>query len=287
MAKGREWSGESRILVELLPLPMPRPRKALEIFLSMGMGAAVLGAAIQPPQVLAQPSHYAPESSGLGGEGGEGWEGGEGSHEATAQTDLDLLVVLGQMQGHLLVAQELLNQQLYSAAEPHVGHPADELYGALEPALQSRRIPTFLATLEDLRQQVRLNPQAPATALRLAKAQQAIAAVAQALPGGGAADSQAVTAVVRQLAETAVDEYGAAVAGNQVVEAIEYQDARGFLLEAQRLLNQAVASQPVDAAGLGGKQRTITGMLQAFPTVIPPSTAVMEVTKLQRLQKQL
>lgn len=281
MAKGREWGGVGRILVELLPLPMPRPRKALEIFLSMGMGAAVLSAAIQPPQVLAQPSHHAPQSSGLGG------EGGEGGHEATAQTDLDLLVVLAQMQGHLLVAQELLNQQLYSAAEPHVGHPVDELYGALEPALQSRQIPPFLATLEELRQQVRLNPQAPATALKLAKAQQAIAAVAQALPGGGAADSQAVTAVVRQLAETAVDEYGAAVAGNQVVEAIEYQDARGFLLEAQRLLNQAVASQPVDAAGLGGKQRTITGMLQAFPTVIPPRTAAMEVTQLQHLQKQL
>ena len=58
MAKGREWSGVSRILVELLPLPMQRPRKALEIFLSMGMGAAVLNAAIQPPQVLAQPSHF-------------------------------------------------------------------------------------------------------------------------------------------------------------------------------------------------------------------------------------
>jgi hypothetical protein len=28
-------------------------------------------------------------------------------------------------------------------------------------------------------------------------------------------------------------------------------------------------------------------MLQAFPTVIPPRTAAMEVTQLQHLQKQL
>ena len=59
MAKGREWSGVSRILVELLPLPMQRPRKALEIFLSMGMGAAVLSAAIHPPQAPDQTSHHA------------------------------------------------------------------------------------------------------------------------------------------------------------------------------------------------------------------------------------
>lgn len=273
---------------------MPRPRKALEIFLSMGVSAGVLGIAIQPLQALAQHSHHGPESSGLGkgtiaeaGEGGEGGEGGEAGQAATAQTELDLLVVLGQMQGHLLVAQELLRQQLFSAAEPHVGHPVDELYGALQPALQSRGIAPFLATLEDLRQQVRLNPQAPATALKLARAQQAIAAVAQALPGGGASDTQTVMAVVRQLAETAVDEYEAAVAGNQIVEAIEYQDARGFLLEAQQLLGQATASQPAAAAQLSGRQRTIATMLQAFPTAIPPRTAVMDVAQLQQLQKQL
>jgi hypothetical protein len=265
---------------------MPSPRKALEIFLSVGVSAGVLGIAIQPSQVLAQHSHHAAESSGQGkgtltaaGGGGEGGEGGEGGHAATAQTELDGLVVLGQMQGHLLVAQELLAQQQFSAAEPHVGHPVDELYGALEPALQRRGIPAFLSTLEDLRQQVRLNPQAPATALKLAKAQQAIAAAAQALPEGGAANTLTVMAVVRQLAETAVAEYGAAVAGNQVVEAIEYQDARGFLLEAQRLQGQArVPSE---------QQRTIAAMLQAVPTAVPPSTAVMGLAQLQQLLNQL
>lgn len=265
---------------------MPSPRKALEIFLSVGVSAGVLGIAIQPSQALAQHSHHAPESAGQGkgtlaeaGDGGEGGEGGEGGHAATAQTELDGLVVLGQMQGHLLVAQELLAQQQFSAAEPHVGHPVDELYGALVPALQRRGIPPFLTTLEDLRQQVRLNPQAPSTALKLAKAQQAIAAAAQALPEGGAANTLTVMAVVRQLAETAVAEYGAAVAGNQVVEAIEYQDARGFLLEAQRL--QGEAAVPSE------QQRTIAAMLHAVPTAIPPSTAVMGLAQLQLLVKQL
>ena len=265
---------------------VPRASRAIELFLSLGMIAAAAGASlVTPPEASAQHLHHA-EQSQLA-QGGEGGEGGEAGHSVSVQTDLDVLVVLGQMQGHLLVAQELLEQQQFSAAEPHVGHPIDELYGALEPALKSRRISTFLATLEELRQQVRLNPQASATAVKLTKAQQAIAAVAEALPGGGATNTGTVTAVVRQLAETAVEEYGAAIAGDQVVEVIEYQDARGFLQEAQRLLSKAVASQPTAASQLSAQQQKITAMLQAFPTVMPPGKAVMSVARLQQLQKQL
>jgi len=264
---------------------MPRPRRALEIFLNAGATAGVLASVISAHPAFSQEHHSS--TSALHAQGGEGGEGGEAGHAAVAQTDLDVLVVLAQMQGHLLVAQELLTQQQFSAAEPHVGHPVDELYGALEPALQRQRIPPFLAILEDLRQQVRLNPKAASTGSKLAKAQQSIAAAARALPGGEAADTQMVMAVVRQLAEIAVDEYGAAVVGDRVVEAIEYQDARGFLLEAQRLLDQNVANQPAAAAQLSGQQRTIAAMLQAFPTAIPPGTAVMGVAQLQQLQKQL
>jgi len=68
---------------------------------------------------------------------------------------------------------------------------------------------------------------------------------------------------------------------------IEYQDARGFLQEAQRLLSKAVASQPTAASQLSAQQQKITAMLQAFPTVMPPGKAVMSVARLQQLQKQL
>ena len=263
---------------------MPRPRRALEIFLSVG----VMGAAIQAPQALAQHGHHPGQHNAqILAQGGEGGEGGEGGQAAAARSDLDVQVVLAQMQGHLLVAQELLRQRQFSAAEPHVGHPVDELYGALLPALQRRQIPPFLATLEELRQQVRLNPSAPSTALKLAKAQQAIAAVTQAFPGPGAPQAPMVQGIVRQLAQTAVNEYSAAVAGNQVVEVIEYQDARGFLLEAQQLLNNAIAREPAAARGLKSEQQTIAAMLKAFPSVKPPSKAVMAPVQLQQLQKQL
>jgi hypothetical protein len=141
--------------------------------------------------------------------------------------------------------------------------------------------------LDELRQQVRLNPKAPSTSQKLAKAQKAIAAAAQAVFGPTAKQLPTVVNVVHQLAQSAVEEYGAAVAGNQVVEVIEYQDVRGFLLEAQQLLLVAATSEPAAAPQLAAKQQTISTMLKAFPTVMPPFKTVMGTAQLKTLQEQL
>ncbi|MFM7652380.1 MAG: hypothetical protein ACKO5M_05570 [Vulcanococcus sp.] len=185
------------------------------------------------------------------------------------------------------MAQELLAQQNFKAAEPHVGHPVDELYGALAPGLQRFGVAPFLPTLEALRQQVRLNPNSPETKLKLAQAQQAIRAAAKTLDGQAAMPVSLLLSVVRQLSATAAEEYSAAIAGDRVVEVIEYQDARGFLLEAQRLLAADVASEPADAAALTAKRKTVAAMLKAFPAVSPPQKAVLSPEQLQQLQQEL
>ena len=51
---------------------------------------------------------------------------------------LTYATVLGLMQGHLLVAGELMQRGRAADAEPHLAHPADELYGDLEPELSRR-----------------------------------------------------------------------------------------------------------------------------------------------------
>jgi hypothetical protein len=184
------------------------------------------------------------------------------------------------MQGHLLVAQELLNRKDFTAAEPHVGHPVDELYGALEPALRQRRVPPFLSRLESLRQQVRLDPAASSTATKFADAQQAIAAAAAAaVPAAQRSSPATLRAVVRQLGSSAATEYAGAVEGNRVVELIEYQDARGFLLAAQRLLSKAAA--PTDQTSV------IAGMLLAFPGVMPPRTILLSPSQLEQRAQTL
>ena len=86
---------------------MPAPRKALELFLGLGVSGALISTALQP---------LAPSQAQTHLQHGH-------SHGTSIDNDVDLLVVLAQMQGHLLVAQELITQRQFSAAEPHVGHP--------------------------------------------------------------------------------------------------------------------------------------------------------------------
>lgn len=260
-------------------------RRSLELFLSLGATAGLLTGVVTPAhQALAQ---HLPHANHSQQEGGEGGEGGESGQTAAITSDVDVLVVLAQMQGHLLVAQELLSQGQVKAAEPHVGHPVDELYGALQPALQQRRIAPFLSSLEDLRQQVQLNPKASATTLKLAQAQRAVEGAANSVAESMRMNPKTVAAVVRQLADSAVEEYGAAVAEGRVVEVIEYQDARGFLREAQRLLDQAITSPKTSNPQLRAMQPTISAMLKAFPTVMPPQNVVLTVDQLKQLQGRL
>ena len=250
----------------------------------MTAGAAG-GVLLHAPQAGAQHMHPAGHSLlADGAEGGEGGEGGEAGHSAQPATSSEhQLAVLAQMQGHLLVAEELLSRGDARGAEPHVGHPVDELYGSLEPTIAKGQLPPFRDSLEALRQQVRLDPSAAATAQKLTEARQAIQAASLKLSSNLASQQTLVLAVVRQLALTAASEYEGAVDGTQIHETIEYQDARGFLLQADRLLSQTLAASPASAQTLQPARERIAAMLQALPSAKPPQRALLSVSALESL----
>ena len=257
---------------------MAAPRKALELFLSLSMSTGAVLAPFSP--ALAAPADHHGHSTSLG----EGGEGGEG--ERTIDSELDLLVVLEQMRGHLLIAEELLASNDPSGAEPHVGHPVDELYGAVESPLQERQIPSFKSQLEDLRQQVRLNPEPALVKAKLATARQGIQQAARALAPAPLSSPQAI-AVARALAAVAASEYTAAEAGGQIVETIEYQDARGFLLAASAVIQAALAQPNAERSTLIQAQTTLQAMLQALPSATPPQRVGVSPLQLQSLAGQL
>ena len=57
--------------------------------------------------------------------------------------DVDYMVKLGLMKGHLYVAKELLDQNQPKQAEPHIGHPVEEIYVDLEEQLNERKAKEF------------------------------------------------------------------------------------------------------------------------------------------------
>ncbi len=264
---------------------MSRAPRAVELFLSLGMVAVIGSPLVAAPEARAQHLHE-PQPSQLS-QGGEGGEGGEAAHSQVVSTDAEVLVVLAQMEGHLLVAQELLSRGDSQGAEPHVGHPVDELYGSLEAVITSGRLQPFRDSLEVLRQQVRLAPTSPGAAQKLAKAQQTLQAATATVAPSLNRQPQLLLAVTRQLALSAASEYEGAVADDRIAETIEYQDARGFLLQARRLLSQAIAANPAAAANLQPALSRIEAILNAFPSPIPPKRTVLSVSRLKTLASSI
>jgi hypothetical protein len=255
---------------------VPRASRAIELFLSLGMVVAGGSPFVAVPDASAQHLHHS-RSSQLA----------EAGHSQAVSTDTEVLVVLAQMQGHLLVAQELLSRGDGPGTEPHVGHPVDELYGSLEGVIAKGRLQPFRNSLEVLRQQVRLNPSAAGTAQKLATAQQTLQAATATVAPSLNNQPQLLLAVTRQLALAAASEYEAAVADDRIAETIEYQDARGFLLQARRLLNQGVEANPAAAASLQPARSRIEAMLKAFPTTMPPKRIVLGVSQVKTLASSI
>lgn len=125
----------------------------------------------------------------------------------------------------------------------------DELYGALQPAIAQQRIAPFLTVLEDLRQQVRIDPTSPSTDRKLAAARQAVATAARSLSTPSTSDPAAVMVLARQLATTAAD--------------------------------------PATASRLQRMEQGIAAMLKAVPTAVPPQKAWLNPEELEQRRQQL
>jgi len=46
----------------------------------------------------------------------------------------------------MVAEEELIAQKNYEQAEPHIGHPVEELYGTIEGAVNSLKVPEFKLT---------------------------------------------------------------------------------------------------------------------------------------------
>ena len=64
--------------------------------------------------------------------------------------DIDYMTKLGLMKGHLLVAKELLDQNQPKQAQPHIGHPVEEIYIDVEEQLEERKVKEFKSNLVSL-----------------------------------------------------------------------------------------------------------------------------------------
>jgi hypothetical protein len=221
-----------------------------------------------PQWILAQ--HHAPAA----GEGGEGGEGGEAGVAADLPPDFQFALTLALIRGHLLVGDELVKAGQWDAALPHFLHPTEELYDGIKDKVANYNTPPFADALTKLAGVVK--------AKRSADYPAAVAAVATALAAGdaGLKTRQAdwpsfVVATAIMALKSAVGEYSGAIVKGRIAKPVEYQDSRGFVWQAERMV-ESVAPE-LERKNPGGLKDVRAGFAQLkkiWPSPTPPKTPV-------------
>jgi len=187
--------------------------------------------------------------------------------------DVDYMTKLGLMKGHLLVAKELLDLQKPAQAEPHIGHPVEEIYVDVEDQLNERNVPEFKTSLISLQDLVKAKSAKIDT--NFTEAVKSVDNAIAFLPEAMRSSPEFVLQVINGLLDTANSEYTAAIANGKISAAIEYQDSRGFVIYAEELY-KGISSQ-VSAANADTDKLIASNMSELsknWPSVIPPATPV-------------
>ena len=202
--------------------------------------------------------------------------------------DIDYMTKLGLMKGHLLVAQELLDQNQPKQAQPHIGHPVEEIYidieEQLEEQLEERKVKEFKSNLVSLTDLVKSNPKDAKIKTDFTTAVQAVDNAIAVLPTEQRSQPEFILPVINSLLDAANSEYGAAVAKGKITAPIEYQDSRGFVVYSQELY-KSISSQMIQENPEAHKaiDTAFGELVKVWPAAIPPAQAVKtpeDVTKL-------
>jgi Helix-hairpin-helix motif len=205
------------------------------------------------------------------------------------EKDADYMVKLGLMKGHLYVAKELLDLNKPKDAEPHIGHPVEEIYTDVAEQLTERKVKEFKTTLIALEDLVKAGAKdMPKVTTNLKESQQSIDLAIAALPDAQRKNPNFVLQVINGLLDTANSEYGAAITDGKIKAAIEYQDSRGFITYSEQLYQGIAAAMAKDHPE--AHKIIVENMKQlktAWPAAIPPVAPVKTVAEVGILVKTI
>jgi hypothetical protein len=261
----------------------------------LGVGLVVTGgAAAWPPgpasTAIAAPGSFALSSDSICGavprdaqwilvqhDMPAGGEAGEAGVPADLPPDFQFALTLALIRGHLLVGDELVRAGKWDAALPHFLHPTEELYGGIKDKVADYHTPAFDTALLKLADIVKEKNSTAYT--------NALQSVTGALDTGDAgvkakeADWPSfVVATAIMALKAAISEYDEAIVNGHIAKPVEYQDSRGFVWQAERMIDgvgQDLARK--DPATLKSVRAGLAQLKKAWPTATPPRTPVKSV----------
>ena len=154
------------------------------------------------------------------------------------------------IRGHLLVGDELIEAGRWADALPHFLHPEEEIYASIRDQLKTFNIAPFQVALKALSQTVKAKNKEAYTRARAALDER-LAAAETAVKAKEENGTYFVLETALEVLQQAADEYAEAVEKGRIANVVEYQDARGFVMEVDRLVGTvmpAATAKNADAA---------------------------------------
>jgi len=223
----------------------------------LGVGAALLVALVLAPMAQAQSATPAPKPAELSG-------------------DLAFARFIALIRGHLITGDELIKQHRWNLAYPHFTFPAEEIYGVIRDELPTYHTPAFDGALKALARSVRARNSAQYPKA-LEKVEAALAAADAGLRARQPDWPRFTVAAAVEVLKAAADEYEDAIVNGRVAHPVGYRTARGFVLQADRMIEAAALRFPAaDAAPLGDIRAEMTKIKAAFATLNAPERPTMD-----------
>jgi len=212
-----------------------------------------------------------------GGEGGEGGEEGGAKSGAQLPPDLDFALKIAQIRGHLLVGDELVKQGQWAAALPHFLHPSEELYGPIRGRLKDYQTPQFSSALKLLSNAVKGKKGGEDYDKALKAVEDALATADTGLktrqPNW---DSFAVETAL-ELLKSSTHEYEEAIVKGRIAKPVEYQDARGYVWQSEKMIESvAPALEKKNADAVKSVRAGFSELKKAWPAAMAPKTPVKD-----------
>jgi hypothetical protein len=213
------------------------------------------------------------------GGGPEAGEGGETKDLAGLPAELAFAARIALLRGHLLVGDELVKQQQWNAALPHFLHPTEEIYGDIKDELAEHKVPPFDAALKALSDVVKAKKGGNDYATALKRVNDALAAADAGMKAKQADWPGFVVEAAVEALKAAAGEYRQAIVGGRIAKPVEYQDARGFVWQAERMIESvAVDLQKKNAPALREMRAGMAELKKTFPSPMPPRAPVKDHT---------
>ena len=194
---------------------------------------------------------------------------------AISAPDLAFGRFIALIRAHLLTGDELAAQRQWDAAYPHFSFPREEIYGVIRDQLKTYNTPPFDYALKTLASAVKSRDAKQFPKARQ-KVEDALGAADAALKARQPNWPRFMLAVAIAALKSAPDEYDDAVAKGRIVRPIGYQTARGFVLQADRMIESVAADlEATNAPAFADIRAGLSQLKTTFASVIAPKEPVI------------